>query len=74
LKNKVKWKKDFFFEKIVTDLLEKMGYGKGSVTSASNDRGIDGMIRTDPLGFNPILIQAKRYALERFLMAGRLDR
>lgn len=55
---------DFFFEKIVTDLLEKMGYGKGSVTSASNDRGIDGMIKTDPLGFNPILIQAKRYALE----------
>lgn len=54
---------DTFFEKIVTDLLEKMGYGKGSVTSASNDGGIDGIIKTDPLGFNPILIQAKRYAL-----------
>lgn len=53
---------DSFFEKIVTDLLEKMGYGKGTVTSASNDRGIDGIIKTDPLGFNPILIQAKRYA------------
>lgn len=26
---------DSFFEKIVTDLLEKMGYGKGTVTSAS---------------------------------------
>lgn len=55
---------DFFFEKIVTDLLEKMGYGKGAVTSASNDSGIDGIIKTDPLGFNPILIQAKRYAVE----------
>ena len=55
---------DSFFERIVTDLLEKMGYGKGTVTSASNDRGIDGIIKTDPLGFNPILIQAKRYAKE----------
>lgn len=54
---------DTFFEKIVTDLLEKMGYGKGTVTSASNDRGIDGIIKTDPLGFNPILIQAKRYSI-----------
>lgn len=53
---------DTFFERIVTDLLEKMGYGKGSVTSATNDGGIDGIIKTDPLGFNPILIQAKRYA------------
>lgn len=55
---------DTFFEKIVTDLLEKMGYGKGSVTAASHDGGIDGIIKTDPLGFNPILIQAKRYALD----------
>ena len=55
---------DTFFERIVTDLLEKMGYGKGSVTPASNDGGIDGIIKTDPLGFNPILIQAKRYAKE----------
>ncbi len=52
---------DTFFEIVVTDLLEKMGYGKGSVTPASNDGGIDGIIKTDPLGFNPILIQAKRY-------------
>ena len=56
---------DTFFEKVVTDLLEKMGYGKGSVTQASNDAGIDGIIKTDPLGFNPILIQAKRYSLDR---------
>lgn len=55
---------DTFFERIVTDLLEKMGYGKGSVTAASNDGGIDGIIKTDPLGFNPIMIQAKRYATD----------
>lgn len=53
---------DTFFEKIVTDLLEQMGYGKGTETPVSNDGGIDGIIKTDPLGFNPILIQAKRYA------------
>ncbi len=53
---------DTFFEEAVTDLLEKMGYGKGSVTQASNDGGIDGVIKTDPLGFNPIFIQAKRYS------------
>ena len=53
---------DTFFEEAVTDLLEKMGYGKGSVTQASNDGGIDGVIKTYPLGFNPIFIQAKRYS------------
>lgn len=56
---------DAFFERIVTELLEKMGYGKGMVTAATNDGGIDGIIKTDPLGFNPILIQAKRYAPDR---------
>lgn len=58
---------DTFFEKVVTDLLEKMGYGKGMVTPASNDGGIDGVIRTDPLGFNPILIQAKRYKADHIV-------
>jgi len=55
---------DTFFEKLVTDLLEKIGYGKGRVTTASNDGGIDGIITTDALGFDPIYVQAKRYALE----------
>ena len=55
---------DNFFEKLVTELVEKMGYGEGRVTSASNDNGIDGIITTDKLGFDPILIQAKRYALD----------
>ncbi len=53
---------DTFFERLVTDLIAKMGYGKGHVTSASNDAGIDGVITTDRLGFDPIMIQAKRYS------------
>ena len=53
---------DNFFERLVTDLIAKMGYGKGRVTSASNDGGIDGIITTDRLGFDPIMIQAKRYS------------
>lgn len=51
-----------FFEKIVVDLLVKMGYGTGEVTQYSNDGGIDGIITTDALGFDPIYTQAKRYA------------
>lgn len=55
---------NYFFEKLVTDLLVNMGYGEGQATQASNDRGIDGIIKTDPLGFNPVYIQAKRYAAD----------
>lgn len=51
-----------FFEQLVVDLLEKMGYGKGEATPYVGDSGIDGIITTDSLGFDPIFIQAKRYA------------
>jgi len=50
-----------FFEHVVVDLLEKMGYGKGEVTKRTGDGGIDGLITTDVLGFRPICTQAKRY-------------
>lgn len=50
-----------FFERLVVDLLEKMGYGRGKVTQSTNDGGIDGIITTDELGFSPIMTQAKRY-------------
>ncbi len=53
-----------FFEKLVVDLVEAMGYGKGKVTSYSGDGGIDGLITTDELGFRPIYTQAKRYAAD----------
>tara|TARA_B100000767_G_scaffold274343_1_gene307013 strand:+ start:6982 stop:7908 length:927 start_codon:yes stop_codon:yes gene_type:complete len=57
------------FEKLVVQLLQRMGYGgeiknSGQVTQYSNDKGIDGIIREDILGFGRINIQAKRYAIE----------
>lgn len=56
------------FEKLVVELLQKMGYGgeiedSGVVTQYSNDQGIDGIIKEDILGFGRIHIQAKRYAI-----------
>ena len=56
------------FEHLVVSLLERMGYGgqvqnAGVVTQASNDCGIDGIIKEDLLGLGRINIQAKRYAL-----------
>lgn len=50
-----------FFENLVVDLLERMGYGVGNATQLSYDGGIDGIITTDTLGFDPIYTQAKRY-------------
>lgn len=57
------------FEKLVVTLLQKMGYGgeiknSGIVTKATNDNGIDGIIKEDILGLGRIYIQAKRYAPE----------
>ncbi len=57
------------FEKLVVDVLQKMGYGgevkdSGQVTQYSNDGGIDGIIKEDILGFGRIHIQAKRYKLD----------
>ncbi len=53
------------FEGLVRELLVKMGYGlpaeTGSWKKASGDEGIDGVIYEDPLGFDSIYIQAKRY-------------
>ena len=50
-----------YFERIVVDLLEKMGYGEGEVTQVSRDGGIDGIINQDPLGLEKVYIQAKRW-------------
>jgi len=54
------------FEKLVVLLLQKMGYGgeindSGIVTQYSNDKGIDGIIKEDVLGFGRVCIQAKLY-------------
>lgn len=54
-----------FFEKLVIDLMEKMGYGSGRVTQLSRDEGIDGIVYQDKLGFDIIYVQAKRYSLDK---------
>ena len=53
------------FERLVLDLLKKMGYGghfEGSIehTGKSGDEGIDGIITEDSLGLDVIYVQAKR--------------
>lgn len=58
-----------FFEKLVVELLVKMGYGgafeeAGIAVGQSGDEGIDGIIREDKLGFSSIYIQAKRWNTE----------
>lgn len=55
-----------FFEKLVVELLVKMGYGgsrkeAGSVIGKVGDGGIDGIIKEDKLGLDTIYIQAKRW-------------
>jgi len=55
-----------FFERLVIELLVKMGYG-GSIQDAgkaigkTGDEGIDGTIKEDKLGLDIIYVQAKRW-------------
>ncbi len=54
------------FEKIVVELLVKMGYGgsrkdAGQAIGKSGDEEIDGIIKEDKLGLDIIYIQAKRW-------------
>ena len=66
LLGKLKKTSPSFFERIVVELLVKMGYG-GSRTDAgkaigkSGDGGIDGIIKEDKLGLDVVYIQAKRW-------------
>ena len=66
LLNKVVDLSPTFFERLVVELLVKMGYG-GSIKDAgkaigkSGDEGIDGTIKEDKLGLDIIYIQAKRW-------------
>lgn len=57
-----------FFERLVVDLLLKMGYGydktSGIVTGKPHDGGIDGIISEDRLDLGLIYIQAKRNSRE----------
>jgi restriction system protein len=55
-----------FFERIVVQLLLRMGYGgpqgnAGQVVGRAGDGGIDGVIAEDRLGLDSIYLQAKRW-------------
>lgn len=59
-----------FFERLVVELLVKMGYGgsvkdAGQVTQPTNDGGIDGVIKEDKLGLDVIYLQAKRFEADK---------
>ena len=66
LLQQVKTSSPGLFEKIVVELLVKMGYGgsrqdAGRAVGKSGDEGIDGIIKEDRLGLDIIYIQAKRW-------------
>jgi restriction system protein len=55
-----------FFERLVVDLLLRMGYGgsredAGRTIGKAGDGGVDGVINEDRLGLDVIYIQAKRW-------------
>ena len=55
-----------FFERLVVDLIVKMGYGgsridAGKAIGRSGDGGVDGIINEDRLGLDTIYIQAKKW-------------
>ncbi|MBN8621382.1 MAG: restriction endonuclease [Anaerolineae bacterium] len=55
-----------FFERLVVDLLVRMGYGgsrkdAGRAIGQSGDGGIDGIINEDRLGLDVVYVQAKRW-------------
>jgi restriction system protein len=64
--DRIKQCSPYFFEKLVVDLLLKIGYGgsredAGKIIGKSADGGIDGIIKEDKLGLDTIYIQAKRW-------------
>ena len=63
---KLKGSSPSFFERLVVELLVRMGYGgtrkdAGQTIGRSGDQGIDGIIKEDRLGLDTIYIQAKKW-------------
>lgn len=63
---RVKGCSSIYFERLVVQLLIKMGYGgsreeAGRAVGRSGDGGIDGIINEDRLGLDAIYLQAKRW-------------
>lgn len=66
LLKRIKAESPAFFERLVVELLVKMGYGgsrkeAGKALGKSGDGGIDGIINEDRLGLDTIYLQAKRW-------------
>lgn len=64
-----------FFERLIVELLIKMGYGgtskdAGHALGQSGDNGVDGVIDQDPLGVDQLYLQAKRYQAGNSVGAG----
>jgi len=64
--NRVKKASPAFFERLVVEVLLKMGYGgsrkqAGKAIGKGGDEGIDGIISEDRLGLDVIYLQAKRW-------------
>lgn len=62
----VKSKPPIFFERLVLQLVQRLGYGSLVADSAehlggSGDGGVDGLIKEDKLGLDVIYLQAKRW-------------
>ncbi len=66
-----------FFERLVVQLLLKLGYGYGTEAGISvgksHDGGIDGIIYEDKLGLDKIYIQAKCYSTTHKITRPMLD-
>ena len=52
------------FERLVLDLLKRMGYGEPEHTGRGGDGGIDGIINQDALGLEKVYVQAKRWTIK----------
>ncbi len=66
LLGRVKAGSPLFFERLVVELLLKMGYGgsrrdAGQAIGRSGDEGIDGVISEDRLGLDVVYLQAKKW-------------
>lgn len=66
LLEQVKQASPVFFERLVVDVLVRMGYGgsrreAGEAIGRAGDEGIDGIIKEDRLGLDIIYLQAKRW-------------
>ena len=59
-----------FFERLIVELLCRMGYGggrleMGKTLGKTGDGGVDGVIKEDELGLDVVYVQAKRFAPEK---------